>query len=87
MDWSKKWLVDFNAWKTQLVSFDQSNNNDSIDVRMDRSVFEEKSSSKMPGGFDNKPQEYIYCYNEIYNLFNESLFAISKFLKVIKYAE
>ena len=27
----KKWLVDFNAGKTQLVSFDQSNNNGSID--------------------------------------------------------
>ena len=54
---------------------------------MDRSVFEEKSSSKMPGGFDNKPQEYIYCYNEIYNLFNESLFAISKFLKGLIYTK
>ena len=27
VDWGKKWLVDFNAGKTQLVSFDQSNNN------------------------------------------------------------
>ena len=41
MDWGKKWLVDFNAWKTQLVSFDQSNNNGSIDVKMDGSVLEE----------------------------------------------
>ena len=32
VDWGKKWLVDFNAGKTQLVSFDWSNNNDSIDV-------------------------------------------------------
>ena len=24
MDWAKKWLFDFNAGKTQLVSFDQS---------------------------------------------------------------
>ena len=30
VDWGKKWLVDFNAGKTQLVSFDRSNNN--IDV-------------------------------------------------------
>ena len=43
MDWDKKWLVDFNAGKTQLVSFDQSNNNGSIDVKMDGSVLEEKS--------------------------------------------
>ena len=34
VDWSKKWLVDFNAGKTQLVSFDWSNNNGSIDVKM-----------------------------------------------------
>ena len=42
MDWGKKWLVDFNAGKTQLVSFDQSNNNESIDAKMDESVLEEK---------------------------------------------
>ena len=47
MDWGKKWIVDFNAGKTQLVSIDQSNNNDSIDVKMDGSVLEEKSSFKM----------------------------------------
>ena len=29
----KKWLVDFNAVKTQLVSFDRSHNNGSIDVK------------------------------------------------------
>ena len=44
LDWGKKWLVDFNARKTQLVSFDRPSNNDSIDVRMDGSVLEEKSS-------------------------------------------
>ena len=32
VDWGKKWLVDFNAGKTQLISFDWSNNNGSIDV-------------------------------------------------------
>ena len=47
MDWGKKWLVDFNAGKTQLVSFDWSNNNGSIDVKMNGSVLEEKSSFKM----------------------------------------
>ena len=49
MDWSKKWLVDFNTGKTQLVSFDQSNNTGSVDVKMDGSVLEEKSSFKMLG--------------------------------------
>ena len=33
MDWDKKWLADFSAGKTQLVSFDQSNNTGSIDVK------------------------------------------------------
>ena len=47
MDWGKKWLVDFNAEKTQLVSFDQSNNNGSIDLKMNGFVLEEKSSFKM----------------------------------------
>ena len=44
VDWGRKWLVDFNAGKTQLVSFDWSNNNGAIDVKMDGSVLEEKSS-------------------------------------------
>ena len=26
VDWGKKWLVNFNAAKTQMVSFDPSNN-------------------------------------------------------------
>ena len=34
VDWGKKWLVDFNAGKTQLVLFDGSNNTGSIDVKM-----------------------------------------------------
>ena len=47
VDWGKKWLVDFNAGKTQLVSFDRSNKNGSIDVKMDGSILKEKSSFKM----------------------------------------
>ena len=47
VDWSQMWLVDFNAGKTQLVSFDRSNNNGSIDVKMNGSILEEKSSFKM----------------------------------------
>ena len=33
--WGRKWLVYFNAGKTQLISFDWSNNNGAIDVKMD----------------------------------------------------
>ena len=43
MDWGKKWLVNFNPGKTQLVLFDRSNNNGFIDAKMDGSVLEEKS--------------------------------------------
>ena len=49
MDWGKKWLVDFDTGNTQLVSFDRSKNTGSIDVKMDGSVLEEKSSFKMLG--------------------------------------
>ena len=49
MDWGMKWLTDFNAGKTQLVSFDQSNNTGAIDLKIDGSILEEKSSFKMLG--------------------------------------
>ena len=49
VDWGRKWLVDFSAGKTQLVSFDRSNNTGAIDVKIDGSVLEEKSSFKMLG--------------------------------------
>ena len=49
VDWGRKWLVDFNAGKTQLVSFDCSKNTGAIDVKMDGPVLEEKSSFKMLG--------------------------------------
>ena len=49
VDWSGKWFLDFNARKTQLVSFDRSNNNGSIDVKMYGSVLKEKSCFQMQG--------------------------------------
>ena len=49
VDWGRKWLVDFNAGKTQLVLFDWSKNAGAIDMKMDWSVLEEKSSFKMLG--------------------------------------
>ena len=33
VDWSRKLLVDFNAWEKQLISFDQSNNAGGFDVK------------------------------------------------------
>ena len=49
VNWDRMWLVDFNAGKTQLVSFGQSKNTGAIDVKMDGSVLVEKSSFKMLG--------------------------------------
>ena len=45
--WVRKWLVDFNTLKPQLVSFDGSNNTGVLDVKMDGSVLEEKLSFKI----------------------------------------
>ena len=49
MNWGKRWLVDFNAGKTQLVLLDRSKDTGAIDVKMDGSVLEEKTSFKMLG--------------------------------------
>ena len=43
------WLVDFNAGKSQLVSFNWSYNTGAIDMKMDGSVPEKKSCLKMLG--------------------------------------
>ena len=49
LDWGRKQLVDFSVGKTQLVSFDQSNNIGGVDVEMDGSVLDEKSSFRCCG--------------------------------------
>ena len=49
LDWGRKWLVDFCAGKTQLVLFVRSNNTGAIDLKIDGSVLDEKSSFKMLG--------------------------------------
>ena len=62
--WGKKWLVDFNTGKTQLISFDQSNNTGAVEVKMEGSVLKEKSSFKMLGlTFSSKLDwgSYIIC--------------------------
>ena len=49
VDLGTKWVVDFNAGKTELVLFDRSDNTGAIDVKMDGSVYKEKSSFKILG--------------------------------------
>ena len=49
MELGEKWLADFKAVETLLVPFDQSNSSGFINVKVDGSVLEEKSSFKMLG--------------------------------------
>ena len=49
LEWDRKWLVDFNAGKSQLVSFNRSSNIVAINVKRDGFVLEEKSSFKIMG--------------------------------------
>ena len=60
MDWGKKCLADSNAGKTQPVLFDRSNNTGSIDMKIDGSVLEEKSSFKILS-----PEVSLYLYKSI----------------------
>ena len=47
MDWGRKWLVDFKAGKTRIVLFGRSDNRGAIDVKMDGSILDGKSSLNM----------------------------------------
>ena len=49
VDWGRKWLLDFSAGKSQLISFDRSDNTGAIGVKMDEFVLEEKPSFKLLG--------------------------------------
>ena len=49
MNWGRKWLINSNTGKTQLVLFDWSIDNGATDVKMDGSVLEEKATVKILG--------------------------------------
>ena len=50
MDWGRRWLVDFNVGKNQLVLLEESSNTDAIDMKMHHgSALEKKSSFKKLG--------------------------------------
>ena len=61
VDCGRKWLVDFNVGKTQLVLFDRSKNTGAIDVKMDGFALEEKTSFKMLGLTFSSKQDWG-CY-------------------------
>lgn len=49
VNWDRNWLADFTAGKTELLSFEGSNNCDAICVKMNGSNLDEKLSFKMLG--------------------------------------
>ena len=53
VDWDKKWLVNFSAWKTQLVLLDRYNNTGS--------VLGEKLSFKMLGLIFSSKLDWDFC--------------------------
>ena len=81
MDWGRKWPVDFNAGKTQLILFDGSNNTGAIDVEMDGSVLEEKQSFKMLGlTFSSKLDWNLLGHIRNHSFLHTILLAITSFV-------
>ena len=83
VDWGKKWLVDFNAGKTQLVSFDRSNNNGSIDVKMGGSILEEKSSFEMLGLTFSSKLDWGSCIISIAKTASKKIGALIRSMKFL----
>ena len=82
LDWGKKWLSDFNVGKTQLVSFDQSNNTGSIDLKMDGSDLEDKSSFRMLGLVFSSKLDWGSCIISIAKTGSKKVGAIIHSMKI-----
>ena len=84
VDWGRKWLVDFNAGKTQLVLFDWSKNTGTIDVKMDGSVLDEKTSFKMLGlTFSSKLDWGSYIISSIAKTASKKIGALIRSMKFL----
>ena len=81
MDWGRKWLVDFNVGKTQRVSFDRSNKTGTIDVKMDRSFLEVKSSFKMLEFTFSSKLDWGYCIISIAKTASKKIAALIRSMK------
>ena len=81
--WGKKWLVDFNAGKTQLVLFDRSNNICAIDVKMDGSLLEEKSSFKMLGLTFSSTLDWVFYIISIDKIPSKKVGALIRSMKFL----
>ena len=83
VDWGRKWLVNFNDGKTQLVSFDWSNNTGAIDVKMDRSVLEQNSSFKMLGLIFSSKFDWGSYMISIVRIASKKIIALIGFMKFL----
>ena len=82
MDWGRRRLVDFKSGKTQLVSFDRSNNNGAIDLKMDGSVLEEKSSFKLLGLTLSSKLDWGSYINSIVKIGSKKIGALIRSMKL-----
>ena len=83
VDLGRKWLVNFNAGKTQLVLFDRSKNTGAIDVKMNGSVLEEKSSFKMLGLTFSSKLHWSSCIISIAKSASKKIGALICFMKFL----
>ena len=83
LDWGLKWLVDFNAMKTQQVLFEQSSKNGSVDVKMDRSILEEKSSFKILGSTFSSELDWGSCIISIAKTVSKKIGALIRSMKFL----
>ena len=68
VDSGRKWLVDFSTGKTELISFDWSNNTGTIDVKMDGSLLVEKWYFKMLGLSFSSKLDWIFTLSLLLKL-------------------
>ena len=77
--WGRKWLVDLNAGKTQIVSFDQYNNSGANDMNVNGSVLEDflklSFSSKSDSG----------CYIVTYYIAKTTSKKVGAFIRFLKF--
>ena len=72
-----------NAGKTQLVSFDLSNDTGAINVKMDGSVLEEKSSFKMLGLTFSSKLDWSFCIISIAKITSKKIGALIRSMKFL----
>ena len=83
VDWGSKWLADFKAGKTQLVSFDWSNNSGAIDMKMDGPVLAKKSSFKMLGLIFSSKLDWGSCIISIAKAASRKIGAMIRSVKFL----